>query len=170
MTKPSGQVPALPPFPGLTGGLIRADQNSAAGGIAGQLRVHGQVRNDGEVMRYDDAMPNGFHVIALDADPDRYLDEAARKVLARIGAQTIGVTHDESRVVAGRVLLDTSGKYEAFFNEHGAKALIVRPDSYVFGAVGSLTELSGLVRMLGAGLALQAANGIGQERLESAQA
>ncbi|MCG5073335.1 bifunctional 3-(3-hydroxy-phenyl)propionate/3-hydroxycinnamic acid hydroxylase [Paraburkholderia tagetis] len=165
----SGQVPALPPFPGLTDGLIRGDQNSATGGIAGQLCVHGQVRNDGEVMRYDDAMPNGFHVIALDADPDLYLDEPARKMLGRIGAQTIGVTHDESRVVAGRVLFDVSGKYEAFFNEYGAKALIVRPDYYVFGAVGSLTELSGLVDMLGAGLALKTGHGIGQEYLVSAQ-
>lgn len=166
----SGQVPALPPFPGLTDGLIRADQNSAMGGIGGQLCVHGQVRNDGEVMRYDDAMPNGFHVIALDADPDLYLDEQARKALALIGAQTIGVTHDERQVVAGRVLFDVSGKYDAFFNEHGAKALIVRPDYYVFGAVRSLTELSALVGMLGAGLVLKAEAGIGQECAVSAQA
>ncbi|MCP3727576.1 bifunctional 3-(3-hydroxy-phenyl)propionate/3-hydroxycinnamic acid hydroxylase [Paraburkholderia sp. CNPSo 3272] len=165
----SGQVPALPPFPGLTGGLIRADQNSATGGIAGQLCVHGQVRNDGEVMRYDDAMPNGFHVIALDADPDLYLDAQAQKVLALIGGQTIGITRDESRVVAGRVFFDVSGKYEAFFNEHGAKALIVRPDYYVFGAVGSLTALPELIGMLGAGLALEAGRGIGQECLAGVQ-
>jgi 2-polyprenyl-6-methoxyphenol hydroxylase-like FAD-dependent oxidoreductase len=159
----AGEVPALPPFPGLTDGLIRADQNSAAGGIAGQLSVHGQVRNDGEVMRYDDAMPNGFHVIALDADPERYLDAQSQQALALIGAKTIGITHDESQVVAGRVLFDVTGKYDGFFNEHGAKALIVRPDYYVFGAVGSLTELPGLVRMLTAGLALKDGPGIEQE-------
>jgi 2-polyprenyl-6-methoxyphenol hydroxylase-like FAD-dependent oxidoreductase len=148
----SGKVPPLPPFPGLTDGLIRANQNSATGGIAGLLSVHGPVRNDGEVMRYDDAIPNGFHVIALDADPELYLDAGSRAVLARIGAQTIGVTCDESRLVAGRVLYDVSGKYRAFFDEHDAKAIIVRPDYYVFGAVSGLSGLPALVAMLDSGL------------------
>ncbi|MBN3822844.1 bifunctional 3-(3-hydroxy-phenyl)propionate/3-hydroxycinnamic acid hydroxylase [Burkholderia sp. Ac-20384] len=152
----SGQVPPLPPFPGLTDGVIRVDQNSADGGIAGQLSVHGQVRNDSEVMRYDDAIPNGFHVIVLDADPDAHLDAGTQATLARIGAQTIGITHDESKVVAGRILYDVSGKYQAFFNEQHARAIIVRPDYYVFGAVGSLAELPSLVAMLASKLALAA--------------
>jgi FAD binding domain len=150
----SGSVPPLPPFPGLTDGLIRADQSAATGGIGGLLSVHGQVRNGGEVMRYDDAVPNGFHVIALNADPERYLDARSHATLARIGAQTIGITREESRVVTGRVLFDISGKYRAFFNEHGAKAIIVRPDYYVFGAVGSLSELPELVAMLASRMAL----------------
>jgi 2-polyprenyl-6-methoxyphenol hydroxylase-like FAD-dependent oxidoreductase len=150
----SGRVPPLPPFPGLTDGLICAEQNSANGGIAGLLSVHGQVQNDGEVMRYDDAMPNGFHVIALDADPERYLDAPSQAALARIGAQTIGITRDESRVVAGRILFDVSGKYADFFDGHGTKAIIVRPDYYVFGAAESLSDLPALVEMLASRLAL----------------
>jgi 2-polyprenyl-6-methoxyphenol hydroxylase-like FAD-dependent oxidoreductase len=154
----SGNVPPLPPFPGLTDGLIRADQNSDTGGIGGLLSVHGQVRNRGAVMRFDDAIPNGFHVIALGADPQRYLDADSRAVLARIDAQTIGITCDESRLVADRVLFDVSGRYRAFFDEHGAKAIIVRPDYYVFGAVGSLSELPALVARLNSGLSrIQAA-------------
>ncbi|RDV00624.1 bifunctional 3-(3-hydroxy-phenyl)propionate/3-hydroxycinnamic acid hydroxylase [Trinickia dinghuensis] len=150
----SGSVPPLPPFPGLTDGLIETAQNSASGGIGGLLSVHGQIENDGEVMRYDDAIPNGFHVIALDADPERYLDASSRALLARIGAQTVGVTCDESQAVAGRVLLDASGKYRAFMAEHGAAAMIVRPDYYVFGAVGALTDLPRLVHALASRLAL----------------
>jgi 2-polyprenyl-6-methoxyphenol hydroxylase-like FAD-dependent oxidoreductase len=149
----SGSVPPLPPFPGLIDGLICAEQNSAHGGIAGLLSVHGQVQNEGEVMRYDDVMPNGFHVIAVDADPDQYLDASSQAALARIGAQTIGITRDESRAVAGRILFDVSGKYAAFFDAHGAKAMIVRPDYYVFGAVGSLSDLPPLVGMLASRLA-----------------
>lgn len=150
----SGRVPPLPPFPGLTDGLIRADQNSSTGGIGGLLSVHGQVRNDGRVMRYDAAVPNGFHVIALDADPDQYLDEPSREALARIGAQTIGITCDENKVVANRVLFDVSGKYQAFLTKQGAKAMIVRPDYYVFGAVDSLSELPALVDLLTSRLSL----------------
>jgi hypothetical protein len=149
----SGSVPPLPPFPGLTDGLIRTEQNSARGGIAGLLSVHGQVQNEGEVMRYDEAIPNGFHVIALDADPDQYLDARSEAALARIGARTIGITRDESSVVADRILYDVSGKYAAFFDGHGAKAMIVRPDYYVFGAVESLSDLPALVGMLASQLA-----------------
>jgi 2-polyprenyl-6-methoxyphenol hydroxylase-like FAD-dependent oxidoreductase len=149
----SGSVPPLPPFPGITDGLICTEQNSARGGIAGLLSVHGQVQNDGEVMHYDDAMPNGFHVIALDADPEQYLDASSQAALARIGAQTIGITRDKSRVVAGRILFDVSGKYSAFFDGYDAKALIVRPDYYVFGAVKSLSDLPTLVGMLASRLA-----------------
>jgi 2-polyprenyl-6-methoxyphenol hydroxylase-like FAD-dependent oxidoreductase len=150
----SGNVPPLRPFPGLTDGLIRFDQNSATGGIAGLLSVHGKVRNDGEVLRYDDAIPNGFHVIALDADPETYLDARARATLSRIGAHTIGITCDESKVVTGRVLFDVSGKYRAFFKAHGITAMIVRPDYYVFGAVQLLSDLSELVATLISRLAL----------------
>ncbi|MGS0625830.1 bifunctional 3-(3-hydroxy-phenyl)propionate/3-hydroxycinnamic acid hydroxylase MhpA [Ralstonia sp. VS2407] len=150
----SGHVPPLPPFPGLTDGLIRVDQSSATGGIAGSLCVHGQVQSDGEVMRFDDAVRNGFHVIALDADPESYLDAQARAALIRIGAQTIGITSDARKVTPGRVLFDVSGKYHEFLTGHGAKAILVRPDYYVFGAVESLSELPALVAALISGMAL----------------
>ncbi|AXE98429.1 bifunctional 3-(3-hydroxy-phenyl)propionate/3-hydroxycinnamic acid hydroxylase [Paraburkholderia hospita] len=166
----SGDVPPLPPFPGLTGGLIRTEQNSADGGIAGQLSVHGQVRNDGEVMRYDEAIGNGFHVIALDADPDLHLDSETLATLARIGARTIGMTRDESKVVAGRVLFDVSGKYQTFFAEHGAKAMIVRPDYYVFGAVDTLSDLPALAGMLTSRLALAGESARSAERVGALEA
>jgi len=161
----SGRVPPLPPFPGLTGGLIRVDQNSAVGGVGGLLCVHGRVQNDGETIRYDDAIPNGFHVIALDADPDAYLDEPSRTMLARIGAQAIGITHDKALAIPGRVLWDVSGKYEAFFVEHAAKAIIVRPDYYVFGSASSLEELPALVGMLGSGLNLTTDGSCGEKNV-----
>ncbi|WP_321814870.1 MULTISPECIES: bifunctional 3-(3-hydroxy-phenyl)propionate/3-hydroxycinnamic acid hydroxylase [unclassified Paraburkholderia] len=110
-----GNVPPLPPFPGLTDGLIVHTQNSADGGIAGQLGVHGQVRNRGRTMRFDDAVPTGFQVIGLDVDPQHWLDDASRAALDVLGAHTVGVTCDESKIVADRVLYDLSGKYQRFF-------------------------------------------------------
>lgn len=166
----SGRVPPLPPFPGLTDGLIRADQSSATGGIAGQLSVHGQVRNDNETMRYDEAMQNGFHVIALDADPEMLIDADSLATIASIGAQTVGITRDESKVVAGRVLFDVSGKYSDFLVRHGAKAMIVRPDYYVFGAVESLTELPALISLLASGLELASQTGTKRDACDAVAA
>jgi hypothetical protein len=144
----TGKVPPLPPFPGLTDGVIYSGKDKSCDTAAGLLSVHGQVSNDGEQLRYDDAVQNGFHVIALDADPEQYLDAAARADLERIGGHVIGVTADSNKTVPGRVLLDVSGKYDRFFAEHGARAVLVRPDYYVFGAVSQLSELSVLVHDL----------------------
>ncbi|WP_322044716.1 bifunctional 3-(3-hydroxy-phenyl)propionate/3-hydroxycinnamic acid hydroxylase [Paraburkholderia sp. J67] len=150
----SGNVPPLPPFPGLTDGLIVHAQNSAEGGIAGRLSVHGQVRTNGKTMRFDDAVPGGFQVIGLDVDPRDYLDDASRAALDRLGASTVGVTRDAAKMVPNRVLHDVSGKYRRFFDEHDAAIVIVRPDYYVFGAASTLEEANGLVAALLAGLGL----------------
>jgi 2-polyprenyl-6-methoxyphenol hydroxylase-like FAD-dependent oxidoreductase len=141
----SGQVPPLPPFPGLTDGLVCVRRDFACDAPAGLLSVHGQVRDADVESRYDDVMPNGFHVITLDADPQTCLDDASKAALARIGAHMIGITDDVSQTVPGRVLFDLSGKYARFFAEHGVKALIVRPDYYIFGAVPTLTALPVLI-------------------------
>jgi len=150
----SGQVPPLPPFPGLTSGLICAENDFACNGMAGLLSVQGQVRDGGEVLRYDDLVPNGFHVIALDADPEQYLDADSQAALLRIGARTIGITADEDRMVSGRIVFDVRGKYRRFFDEHAAAAIVVRPDYYVFGAVKSLDRLPALVHALSSRLSL----------------
>ena len=154
----SGNVPPLPPFPGLSDGLIRVDPRLGDAGIAGALSVHGQVRNGGVIARYDDVVPNGFHVIALDADPDAYLDADTKATLSRIGASTIGITRDEGRIVLNRVLFDVSGRYEAYFNTHRVAAIIVRPDFYIYGAVATLDALPDVIAELAAGLSLTTAS------------
>ena len=155
----AGDVPPLPPFPGLTDGLICTQKAFGGNTVAGLLSVHGQIENDGETMRFDEAMPNGFHVIALDADPESHLDAVARAALARIGAQTTGITAEPGKTVAGRILLDKSGKYQRFFDEHGVSAMIVRPDYYVFGAVTNLSDLSALVADLTSRLDVEVVTG-----------
>jgi 2-polyprenyl-6-methoxyphenol hydroxylase-like FAD-dependent oxidoreductase len=151
----SGQVPPLPPFPGLSDGLICGEERYAVYGTAGSLSVHGQVSNDGDEMRYDDAVTNGFHIIALDADPEAQLDESSLAAFASIGGQTIGITTDDGIAKTGRILLDVSGKYKRFFDEHGVTAVLVRPDYYVYGAVKKLTDLPALVSQLTSRLSLK---------------
>jgi len=148
----SGQVPPLPPFPGLTGGVISDDFGCAS--VAGLLGVHGEVEDAGRVARFDDVIANGFQVIGLDLDPGQYIDADGAALLNRLGASTVGVTTDPSKVKAGRVLRDVSGRYARFFAEHGASVLVVRPDYYVYGGVGDPAQLPALVAKLGEQLAL----------------
>ncbi len=148
----SGNVPPLPPFPGLTGGVISTD--FGVSGIAGLLGVHGQVEDDGRTARFDDLVANGFHVIAIDADPGEYIDGESAGLLTRLGASTLGVTTDPSKVSPGRVLRDISGRYARFFAEHGVRVIVVRPDYYVYGGVSDLAQLPALLTKLGGQLAL----------------
>lgn len=148
----SGQVPPLPPFPGLTGGVVSTDFGIT--GVAGLLGVHGQVEDSGRTARFDDMVANGFQVIALDTDPGHYIDADSSALLTRLGASTVGVTTDPSKVSPGRVLRDVSGRYARFFAEHGARVIVVRPDYYVYGGVSDPAQLPALLAKLGSQLAL----------------
>ncbi|MBP0638827.1 bifunctional 3-(3-hydroxy-phenyl)propionate/3-hydroxycinnamic acid hydroxylase [Cupriavidus sp. AcVe19-6a] len=148
----SGQVPPLPPFPGLTGGVISADFGVA--GVAGLLSVHGQVEDSGRTARFDDLRAGGFHVIAVDADPGEYIDGESAGLLTRLAGSTIGVTTDPKLVRPGRLLRDVSGRYTRFFAEHGVRVIVVRPDYYVYGGVSDPAQLPALLARLGQQLAL----------------
>jgi 3-(3-hydroxy-phenyl)propionate hydroxylase len=150
----SGQVPPLPPFPGLTDGLICKAPAFACESVAGLLSVHGPVKNLGPQCRFDDVVPNGFQVIALDAHPNQHLDAQGKAALAAIGGHSIGVTAAEDKAVKDRVLFDVSGKYRRFFDEHGVQAIIVRPDYYVFGGVKKIEDLPALLADLMSRLAV----------------
>ncbi|MES2257016.1 MAG: bifunctional 3-(3-hydroxy-phenyl)propionate/3-hydroxycinnamic acid hydroxylase [Pseudomonadota bacterium] len=150
----SGQVPPLPPFPGLSTGVI------ADGDLAGQLGVHGLVRSGDRTVRCDELVPQGFQVIALDADPMAYLDERSRSILSGIGGTAFGVSAGEVSPPAANMFFDATGKYRAFFAQHGVAAIVVRPDFYVYGAVRTLAELPQMLDRLAQQLGLDADVGV----------
>ena len=186
----SGQVPELPPFPGISDGVIDRGVPQTASGVAGQLSVHGKVIDHGTERRYDEAVPNGFHVIVLDDDAGTHLSARAHAVLEAIGGRCVTLISDANghgagqatdsahrsdticsdtihgNTLAGQKLIDGSGKYTRFFREHGARAVVVRPDYYLYGAVSDLSDLSVLVEELGRKLCLDT-NGVARDEAYS---
>jgi len=144
----SGNVPPLPPFPGLTQGVIDQGADGNPHGPAGQLSPHDTVERRGQAARYDETVSSGFHVIALDVNPDEILDDAERVFLKSIGATTVGLTVNPKKKNDPTLLFDVSGKYAHYFAEHGIKTLIVRPDFYVYGGTETLDGLHGLIERL----------------------
>jgi 3-(3-hydroxy-phenyl)propionate hydroxylase/flavoprotein hydroxylase len=137
----SGNVAALPPFPGLTDGLLQED-----GQVRGILGVHGSIEKDGKVSRYDDVIGRAFHLLvsgadeplaALDAGQLQFLKDYDVKVvrLGRMSDSTKGIYRD----VSG---------YLMFMEEAGLKAVIVRPDYYCYGGVAQLSALPKLINSL----------------------
>ena len=101
----------------------------------GELSLQAQVRLGGRTGRFDDVIGGGFVLIGLDQDPAADLDAAARGFLARLGAHVVGIG-------TGCDVEDVDGDYRRWFGRLGARAVLVRPDFYLFGAgeAGDLTR------------------------------
>jgi 3-(3-hydroxy-phenyl)propionate hydroxylase len=144
----AGNVPPLPPFPGLVHGVIHQSSDGKPEGLAGQLSPHSTVERNGQTLRYDEAVPSGFHVVTHGITPDELLDQSERAFLRSIGATTVGLTDDQAKKSDHSLLFDTTGKYSRYFAEHVIKALLVRPDFYLYGTAATTDGLHALIAEL----------------------
>ena len=90
--------------------------------------------------RFDDVVGRGFVVIAKEADPRSVLDDDQLEFLERLGARFVTL---DPHVRDG--VRDLDGRLTRWLDDHDAAVVIVRPDYYVFGAVGSTGDLPALV-------------------------
>jgi len=135
------------PFPSLGPGFVYEGPGGIAE-LAGTLAVQGNVEVDGRVGRFDDVVGRGFVVIAATESPEELLADAELMALERLGACIVAVGEGPGR------LRDTDGRLTAWLGQHGVAAIVIRPDYYVFGAVGTAAALAGLVNDLLARTAL----------------
>lgn len=138
----SGNVEPLPPFPGLTDGLLQRD-----GQLRGILGVHGSIEIGGKVSRYDDVIGRGFHLLVRgDEDPLAVLEPQQLEFLSDFDLKVVRLA--ETADCTKGIYRDVSGKYLQFMSEAGLKALIVRPDYYCYGGVAELSTLPKLLNSL----------------------
>ena len=145
----SGTAETLPPFPHLTTGLLARGADDAPALMAGLLSPHATVRWQGREGRWDQVVGLGFCVIVRDAEFSELLRPDQLRALEDLGAHAVGVAAEPH----GDCAVDVTGKYGAFLEEHGAAAMITRPDFYIFGGVAEARDLAGLVDQLLAALA-----------------
>ena len=145
----AGEMPPPPPDPTLVGGVLYRDENGELGRYAGELMEQGIVKYRGEMGRFDDVVGWGFHLIGWECDPLATLNAEQRAFLESIGCAAITVGHDPD--VEGALEIDRA--YEAFFTDRESmRAVISRPDFYIFGAVWDLDDLPAIVESLRAQL------------------
>jgi 2-polyprenyl-6-methoxyphenol hydroxylase-like FAD-dependent oxidoreductase len=99
---------------------------------AGRLSLQARVSVGAAVGRFDDLLGGGFVLLGLDHDPAAALTPEQGAFLARLGAKTLAIGAPGSGVPGG--IDDVDGSYRAWFAELGARAVLVRPDFYMFGA------------------------------------
>jgi len=135
----SGNVAPLPPFPGLTDGLLQE-----GGQLRGILGVHGSIEIGGLVGRYDDVIERGFHLLVRgDEDPLAQLDPQLLNFINEYEVKVVRLAAVADS--AKGIYRDVSGKYLQFMAEAGLKALVVRPDYYCYGGVAELSALPKLL-------------------------
>ncbi len=135
----AGPPPVLahPPL-GTAGALHRADDP-----LAGRLSVQGRIDRDGREGLLDDLTGGGFTLVARSGDPGADLEPADRDLLDALGASLVSL--DPAAPAGAR---DADGRMTAWLEEHGAHAVLVRPDFYVFGSATAPAGIPALVRDL----------------------
>lgn len=141
-----GTAAAPAPFPHLTDGLLHHGADGTPQGPAGLLGPHGIVDYHGKVGRWDEVVGLGFAVISIDADPRHALREDQVEALDRLGAKIVRLR--PIRGLDPDAAVDLGAKFLPFMLENGIRAMITRPDFYVFGGVRKREDLPALVDSL----------------------
>jgi len=142
----SGRIPEPPPAPRLGPGL---HSGSTGGYLSWQGRI--TTADHPKPMRYDDVFGSGTLVLA-DHRLARELDAGQISALARCGIQmtTFDPASRPSAAAPGRQAVpatfnDVNGTYATWLGQLGAKAVLVRPDFYVFGSASNAGQIQALV-------------------------
>lgn len=141
----SGQVPPPAPFPILTDGMLDRGADGRPQGLAGQLSPHAGVRSKDGEGRFDEVVARGFILMLAPGGGAQTLSAANREFLAALGATIVRLS--ETANVPGDIV-DLTGKYTAFLKAAGARAMIVRPDFYIFGGAPLSGDVNALVESL----------------------
>lgn len=109
--------------------------------LAGLLALQGWVRGAGQPQRFDDLAGYGFTLLSLDPDPTAELSDQDRAFIGMLDLRTI-------HIGAGGDLEDVQGQYAQWFAELGCRAVLIRPDFYLYGG-GTPAELVSRLRRSG---------------------
>lgn len=124
-------------YPALSGGLVSS---------GGDLFPQGLVSSAERTALLDDVVGTGWLLVADGAPVVAALTPAAREAFARIGGRE--VTFGLSSMFEPADLSDTGGVYARWFAATGCRAVVVRPDSYVYGTAEDPQQLDALVKEL----------------------
>lgn len=135
-----GTIPPPPPFPKLEGGLLHRAANGQIVDPVGQLAPQGTVTVGDWTGRFDDHFGTGWTVLSLDVDPTATLDADLVATATELGLRFVTVHTD------GNDPADVDGIYAEYFADHGAVAIVYRPDFYLFGLAPDVEALEPIVK------------------------
>jgi flavoprotein hydroxylase len=135
--------PKAPVHPLQCGVLYRGGAPSG-GGLTGALSPQARLARGGRAALFDDVVGTGTFVLLGIDDARVHLDPAALDFLKAIGARYVRVTGADEPP-APDALVDIDGVYLPYLERAGARAVLVRPDYYVYGQVSEPAEYQSIV-------------------------
>jgi 2-polyprenyl-6-methoxyphenol hydroxylase-like FAD-dependent oxidoreductase len=140
----SGEHPVPPELPRLGPGVFQAEPD----GFIGSLGLQARVAVPGTTGRFDDLLgARRWVLITRDGSPADHLDAACGRIISELDVIAVEVLPPGSAPRDGAIV-DVDGRYGAWLDEHGADAVLTRPDFAVFGAARDLAGLPSLVDSL----------------------
>ncbi|MFF7904009.1 bifunctional 3-(3-hydroxy-phenyl)propionate/3-hydroxycinnamic acid hydroxylase [Streptomyces sp. NPDC007920] len=126
-------APQAPVHP-LRTGLLRHSGAPAGRGLAGSLSPQGRVRRGAETGLFDDVVGTGFILLSKE-DPRPFLDARAENFLKELDIRVVTVVPDGATTAGTDAVTDLDGTYLPYLDGADARAVLIRPDHYVFGQV-----------------------------------
>lgn len=139
-----GKVPPMPPMPGLVDGILYRDENGQLKENAGKLSLQSAVKFNGNEGLFDNVVGRGFILYTFDENIENYLTAEQKKALKALDVKIAILTEHEKP----NYIHDFSQKYKEFFEENNIKAVLVRPDYYMFGSVDRIEDVPNLIDSL----------------------
>jgi flavoprotein hydroxylase len=123
---------------------------------AGMLAPQGRVARGREVGLFDELVGRGF-VLITTVDPEQLCDASSLTVLAGLGTRVVRILAPGTAPerAGGHEVVDVDGVYYTYLEQARASALLVRPDSYIFGSIADQPGLASAVRELQHQLVIQ---------------
>jgi 2-polyprenyl-6-methoxyphenol hydroxylase-like FAD-dependent oxidoreductase len=140
----NGTAGSPPPFPHLTDGFLKREPNGEISKGAGLLAPHVNIDHAGSRGRFDDVVGLGFVILSLDGDPEGYLAPTTKVALGPLGVRFAAL----GNVDTAHGIKDLDGRFAAFMSLLGWRAMVIRPDFYVYGGVTAATQLDELLLAL----------------------
>lgn len=128
-------------IPTIRAGIVDTDGEMRPG--TGARFIQPFVGTAGRRVLLDDATGGGFVLLAASAGALADLSAAAHASFERIGGRVLAV---------GDTISDADGDLAAWFASHGAVAVLLRPDFYVYGMARDAADTAQLVAGLGSAL------------------
>lgn len=138
-------------FPGPKTGLFHRDADGAVVGPIGDASPQGVVRRGGETGRFDDVVGGGGFSLVAEFDPAAALSPEQLDRFRELGIAIASLAPSSPFAVE-----DVDGTYRTFFDAHGVKAFLARPDFLLFGLAVDEGSLHTIVEELLAGLTIPA--------------
>jgi 2-polyprenyl-6-methoxyphenol hydroxylase-like FAD-dependent oxidoreductase len=140
----AGEHPVPFELPMLGPGALQADPDR----FIGSLGVQARVAVPGGAGRFDDLLgARRWALFTRGGAAEDHLDDGHRRILADLDAITVEILAAGSTPREGAIV-DLDGRYGAWLDEHGARAVLTRPDFVVFGAAQQLADLPALIESL----------------------